>query len=189
MLWTVITSSHNLIDQLRHECLPHEYNYPSFWWSKLLVVRSIKQCAHCAQLNKMTSQCASILIASLSSTWHNITPSNFEHQNARWWYSWGKHSRHNWSIASTGDMNASVVTPLNVIPFFISCWAKWTYQLRRKSVCWRCNFCFSWTAQRDHWDSYRHPVLTATVCIQHIVNIIMTPTPLVCAQPLLVCIQ
>ena len=107
VLWTVITSSHNLIDQLRHECLPHEYNYPPFWWSKLLVVRSIKQCAHCAQLNKMTSQCASILIASLSSMWHNITPSNFDHQNARWWYSWGKHSRHNWSIVSTGDMNAS----------------------------------------------------------------------------------
>ena len=34
------------IDQFRHESLPHNYHYPPFWWSKLLVVRRVKQCAN-----------------------------------------------------------------------------------------------------------------------------------------------
>ena len=34
------------IDQLRCERLSREYHYPPFWWSKLLVVRSAKQCAN-----------------------------------------------------------------------------------------------------------------------------------------------
>ena len=40
-----------------------------------------KQCAQRARLNRMSSQCVSISIASLSSTQRTMTTGNFDHQN------------------------------------------------------------------------------------------------------------
>ena len=63
------------IDQLRRKCLSHEYHYlpfggQNYQWSE-----------ECAQLNKRSSQCTSISIASLSSTRRTMTIDNFDHQN------------------------------------------------------------------------------------------------------------
>ena len=40
-----------------------------------------KRCAQRAKLNRMSSQCVSVSIASLSSTQRTMTTDNFDHQN------------------------------------------------------------------------------------------------------------
>ena len=45
MLITEQMPGSSTIDQLWRECLSHEYYYLPFWWSKLSVVRSVKQWA------------------------------------------------------------------------------------------------------------------------------------------------